>query len=135
MDNFSAHYSAIEICPPPPIIKICWLPANSTSRFQPLDQGIIQNFKAYYKRQWLQFTLESYESNIDPYLTRNIRLAIWWILRSWKNEVTNTTICNCFRKSTLILAPISLPTPILPPGISELYTQVIQAGKIEDAIT
>jgi hypothetical protein len=53
MDNFSAHYTAIEISPPPPNIRICWLPANSTSRFQPLDQGIIQNFKAYYKRQWL----------------------------------------------------------------------------------
>ena len=76
MDNFSAHYTAIEISPPPPNIRICWLPANSTSRFQPLDQGIIQNFKAYYKRQWLQFALEAYESNIDPQKTINIRLVI-----------------------------------------------------------
>jgi hypothetical protein len=55
----------------------------------------------------------------------NIRLTIRWILRSWNNEVTNTTIYNCFRKSTLILALISLLTLILLPGISELYTQVI----------
>jgi hypothetical protein len=134
MDNFSAHYSAIEISSPPPNIRICWLPANSTSRFQPLDQGIIQNFKAYYKRQWLQFALESYESDINPQSRINIRLAIRWILRSWNNEVTNTTIYNCFRKSTLISTPISLPTPIIPTGISELYNQVIQAGKIQDTM-
>lgn len=47
MDNFSAHYSALELSPPPSNIRICWLPANSTSRFQPLDQGIIQSFKGY----------------------------------------------------------------------------------------
>jgi hypothetical protein len=134
MDNFSPHYSAIELSPPPSNIRICWLPANSTSRFQPLDQGIIQNFKAYYKRQWLQFTLEQYESEIDPQSTINIRLAIRWILRSWNNEVTNTTIYNCFRKSTLISTPISLPTPLLPNGISELYKEVIRVGNIQDAM-
>jgi hypothetical protein len=41
MDNFSAHYSAIELSPPSNI-RICWLPTNSTSRFQPLDQGIFR---------------------------------------------------------------------------------------------
>jgi hypothetical protein len=76
MDNFSAHYSTIEISPLLSNIRIYWLPANSTSRFQPLDQGIIQNFKAFYKRQWLQFALEVYESNENLQLIINIRLAI-----------------------------------------------------------
>ncbi|RDW84504.1 hypothetical protein BP6252_02094 [Coleophoma cylindrospora] len=134
MDNFSAHYTALEISPPPPNIRICWLPANSTSRFQPLNQGIIQNFKALYKRQWLAFTLESYEANIDPQLGMNIRLAIRWILRSWNNEVTNTTIYNCFRRSTLVSTSLALSTPILPPGISELYNQVIKTGNIQDSM-
>lgn len=48
MDNFSAHYSAVELCPPPSNVRICWLPANSTSCFQRLNQGIIQNCKAHY---------------------------------------------------------------------------------------
>ena len=54
MDNFRAHYTAAEQHPPPPNIRICWLPANSTSCFQLLDQGIIQNCKAHYHKFWLQ---------------------------------------------------------------------------------
>ena len=63
MDNFSAHYSGVELCPPPPNIRICWLPANSTSCFQPLDQGIIQSFKSQYRWQWLSFMLECFNNN------------------------------------------------------------------------
>jgi hypothetical protein len=134
MDNFSAHYSAIEICPPPPNIRVCWLPANSTSRYQPLNQGIIQNLKAYYRRHWLQFTLQSIEEGNSVNSGMNIRLAIRWIIRSWHNQVSNTTIYNCFRKSTLVSSPITLPTPIIPAGLSELYTEVVRAGNIQDAM-
>ena len=64
----------------------------------------------------------------------NLHLAIRWILRSWNNEVTNTTVYNCFRKSALVSSPISLPTPIIPPGVVELYDKVIKAGNIQDAM-
>jgi hypothetical protein len=134
MDNFSAHYTAIELCPPPPNIRICWLPANSTSRFQPLDQGIIQNCKAYYRRHWLQYILQSFDVKTNPQLSMTLHLAIRWLLRSWNNEVTNTTIYNCFQKSTLLSSPISLPTPIIPLGITELYQRVTEAGHIHDAM-
>jgi len=46
----------------------------------------------------------------------------------------NIIIYNCFRKLTLILVPISLPIPILPTGISELYNQVVYAGGIQDVM-
>jgi hypothetical protein len=134
MDNFSAHYTAVELHPPPSNIKICWLPANSTSRYQPLDQGIIQNCKAFYRRHWLRFVLQAIKEGTDPQSTVNIRLAIRWILRSWNNEVTNTTIYNCFRKSTLISQPITLPTPILPTGLSQLFNEVVSVGNIRDSM-
>src|SRR5438045_7495871 len=80
MDNFSAHYTAVKLCPPPSNVRICWLPANSTSHFQPLDQGIIQNCKAHYRQHWLQYILDSYDSNRDPHSTMNLHLAICCIL-------------------------------------------------------
>ena len=66
MDNFPAHLSGLELAPPPPNIRICWLPKNSTSQYQPLDQGIIQNLKTYYRKQWLRYMLYYYENNQDP---------------------------------------------------------------------
>ena len=96
MDNFSAHLVGLELAPPPPNVRICWLPPNTTSRFQPLDQGIIQSFKCHYRRQWLQFMLTCFESEQDPLKHVNVYLAIRWSIRAWHNGVSTTTIYNCF---------------------------------------
>lgn len=134
MDNFSAHYTGLELAPPPSNIRICWLPANSTSRYQPLDQGIINSFKAHYRRQWLSYMLQAFEQDQDPLITMNIRLALRWVVRSWYYYITNTTIYNCFRKSTLIPQPITLPTPIEPVGLAQLYEDVVRTGRIHDSM-
>ena len=134
MDNFSAHNSALELFPPPPNVRIAWLPPNSTSRFQPLDQGIIQCFKAHYRRQWLSFMLDCFDSERDPLKSMDIHLAIRWSIRCWNDDVQNTTIYNCFRKSTLTTTPIDLPNPIDPPNLSELYSRVARAGNIQNAM-
>jgi hypothetical protein len=133
MDNFPAHIAAVESTPPPPNIRITWLPPNATSRFQALDQGIIAAMKAYYRRQWLQFMLECFENDCDPFKSMNIHLALRWLIRSWNQDVTNTTIFNCFRKSSILLRPQQLPThPI--PVVTDLYNRVQQAGQIHDAM-
>ncbi|CCU80327.1 centromere binding protein Cbh2/jerky [Blumeria hordei DH14] len=99
-----------------------------------LEQGIIQNCKVFYRQYWLRFVLQAIEEGTDPQSSFNIRLAIRWILRSWSNEVTNTTIHNCFRKLTLISEPIALPTTVLPTGLSELFNEVVRAGDIRDSM-
>ena len=53
MDNFSAHELAVENIEKAGGLqntKIIWLPNNSTSLHQPLDQGIIKNVKIYYHK-------------------------------------------------------------------------------------
>jgi hypothetical protein len=66
MDNFRAHVAAIELAPPPSNVRIEFLPKNSTSQYQPLDQGVIKNFKHYYRKLWLRFSINCYERKQDP---------------------------------------------------------------------
>ena len=54
MDNFSAHEAAIQTINSSMFqlqnTLIIWVPANSTSCYQPLDQGIIHTWKTYWRR-------------------------------------------------------------------------------------
>jgi hypothetical protein len=52
-DNFSGHELSVELLTAAQGLQntlFIWLPANSTSIFQPLDQGIIRTWKAYYQK-------------------------------------------------------------------------------------
>lgn len=54
LDNFSAHQSAVDqINSELKHITIIWLPPNSTTKYQPLDQGTIRAWKAIWKRSWV----------------------------------------------------------------------------------
>jgi hypothetical protein len=134
MDNFSAHVTGIEIHPPPSNIRIKWLPPNSTSRTQPLDQGVIQNFKVYYRRQQLLTMLSCFDKDEDPFKIITIRHAIRWALRAWNTDITNQTIRNCFLKSTLITTTQLASIPQCE-NIDTLFQDVIRAGKIRDAMS
>jgi DDE superfamily endonuclease len=102
LDNFSAHLAGIEEAPPPDNIRVIFLPANSTARFQPLDQGIIANFKVYYRKQWLDYCIEQALLNKDPIKTMNIRQCLIFAVEAWK-LVRETTIQNCYKKSSVLI--------------------------------
>ena len=55
MDNAGCHPH--ELTDQFSIIKIIWLPANTMSKLQPLDPGIIKNFKAHYRKLLLRYVL------------------------------------------------------------------------------
>lgn len=132
LDNFSAHAAALQLKPAPTNIRVMFLPANATSRFQALDQGIIQSFKAQYRKKWLKFMLEEWDAERDPLDTMNLLFSIRWALESWFHDVTNTTIYNCFQKSTIVQNPIQLPIAITPPDLQGLYYRVGRTGNIHD---
>ena len=85
-------------------IKIIFLSKNITSRLQPLDVGIIQNFKVKYRKRLVKYVL----ARINEYLSTtqiskdvNILIVIRWAQEAPK-EVTGTTIKNCFEKWEII---------------------------------
>ena len=134
LDNFSAHIQGVNITPPPANIKIQWLPANSTSVYQPLDQGIIMNLKTYYRKTWLHFIIERYEHQQDPTTLITLYDAVRWVLHAWRYNISNTTIYSCFRKSQVIQPQISLPTEPVP-DLTSLYQETQQAGHIKDMMS
>ena len=134
MDNFSAHTAAIELAPPPPNVRLESLPKNSTSKYQPMDQGIIQNFKNSYRRQWLQFCVAAYAKQEDPIKKVTLYNTLRWTAAAWRGNVTRTTICNCWAKSTILERSSAGEDPTPPQELSELLAEVqLLAGVGEDA--
>ena len=101
LDNFSVHLYTLEDAPPPPNIRVLFFPANATSIYQPLDQGIIQNLKHHYRRKWMLWMVNILDRNLDPQKKMSLNYTLHWITQTWCNKVLNETIQNCFDKSTI----------------------------------
>ena len=73
---------------------------NTTSRPQPLDAGIIRNFKLKYRKKLLKFVISRINDNVkatDIIQEVDVLKAISWIKSAW-GEVSEETIVNCFKK-------------------------------------
>ena len=82
-------------------IKETFLSPNTTSKVQPFDLGIIQNFKVYYRRLLLRYVLAKIDSctSASDVVKSDVDLltAIRWIPCAW-DQVKPGTISRCFRK-------------------------------------
>lgn len=81
-------------------IKLCFLPPNTTSHTQPLDQGIIQNFKMHYRTQVLRSIIANMTSSQSAGdLAKKISVldAIRWIDHSVKN-IKPDCVKKCFSR-------------------------------------
>ena len=73
-------------------------------RIQPLDAGIIQNFKVKYRKIIVKYVLariNEYSSATQIVKDIKILMAIRWTEEAWK-DVTGTAIKNCFEKWGII---------------------------------
>ena len=70
IDNYRAHNNLPNL----DCIKIVYLPPNTTSKSQPIDQGIINNFKVFYRKDVVYYILRSLEVKTNPDI--NLLLAM-----------------------------------------------------------
>ena len=85
-------------------IKVCFLPANTTSKLQPLDLGIIQNFEVHYRSLFLKYVLgkiEECNSASEVSKSINVLVAIRWVAMAWL-KVEEETVRKCFRKAGVL---------------------------------
>ena len=88
-------------------VKLLFLPPNCTSVLQPLDQGIIQNIKANYRKRLLRTVLHKMEETSSlKELIHSVTVldACHWVHASM-NEVKASTVSKCFAKCDICQVP------------------------------
>lgn len=104
IDNCSAHPSNCNFSN----INLQFLPPNTTSILQPLDMGIIKNFKVGYRALVVGYILSLLQNELTPSSSAHqisakidLRTAAQMIADSWRG-VTSRTIRNCFIHSGFV---------------------------------
>ena len=81
-------------------IKIIFLPQTHTSHIQPLDLGIIQNFRIHYRKLLLCFVLSKIDETNDTASqivnSASVLKAIRWVAE--EDSVKEEAIMKCFRE-------------------------------------
>jgi hypothetical protein len=139
LDNFSGHELGVEKVgglDSLQHVKIRWLPPNTTSHWQPLDQGIIASFKLHYRRQWVEYIVRMLNFDKDPNKTVTLLKAIQWTRIAWNDCVTDSTISRCYWKSTIIEKPAN--RTVIDEGMAEreaLRVQISALPGIQDPLS
>ena len=82
-------------------IKIIFVPPNTISKVQPLDLGIIRNFKMHYRKPFLRFVISKVdECNTASEVTKSVNVlqAIRWVAQAWK-AIKDETISGVLDES------------------------------------
>ncbi|CAG9563419.1 unnamed protein product [Danaus chrysippus] len=90
IDNCTAH----NIIPPLKAVNVKFFPPNTTSKLQPLDQGIIKKFKSFYRKEVVRKLITDMEQESASSI--NVLHAIRMTDKAWRS-VSMTTIANCFK--------------------------------------
>ena len=78
-------------------IELVFLPPNTTSKTQPMDQGVIRALKAFYRTNVVKRQIK-YIGACRTTSKINILEAMRMLVRSW-DALSVNTVKNCFRKA------------------------------------
>ena len=93
IDNCTVHPDVEQLNS----IELIFLPPNTTSHTQPMDQGIIRALKAKYRSLAVRKLIAALEKK-NPVPTISILSAMTMLEKAW-NAVSNKTFTNCFKKA------------------------------------
>lgn len=93
IDNCPAHPNVDNL----KAIQLVFLPPNTTSKTQPMDQGVIRALKAFYRTNVVRRQIKYVdEGKTTPKI--NILQAMRMLVKSW-DAISINTVKNCFRKA------------------------------------
>ena len=92
-DNCTAHPNTENL----KSVTLYFSPQNTTSCLQPMDQGVIRSLKCKYRTNFINKVISAID-NGKQMPSISILEAMKILVYSW-NEVSETTIINCFHKA------------------------------------
>lgn len=110
LDNCKSHDESLQDVHPN--VQVVFLPPNTTSLIQPLDQSVIATFKSYYLRRVIRSMVHkvNVHRNCENFIPEKVVKSFWknfsimdainFIDDSWK-EVQSTTITASWKKLLL----------------------------------
>eukprot|EP00794_Sanderia_malayensis_P001774 gene1774-biopygen1618 len=98
VDNCPAHPTIDSL----QAVELIFLPPNTTSKTQPMDQGVIRSLKAYYRTHVVKKYIASIDANKEIPRIHYLN-AMSYLAEAW-DRVTSDTIVNCFRKAGICTA-------------------------------
>lgn len=101
VDNCPAHPSISDL----KSITLIFLPPNTTSVLQPMDQGIIRALKSNFRKNLVLKIVASLDANVDTNAGKHPKItildAILMIYDAW-NKLTSAAIFNCFKHAGFV---------------------------------
>ena len=102
LDNAPSHPDASNISSSDGKITCSYLPPNTTSLIQPMDQGVLENIKSLYRREFLLKVVSEEENEpttvIDYMKGLTIKDAVLMSARCWDEVRSKDTIKRSWRK-------------------------------------
>ncbi|XP_044589588.1 jerky protein homolog-like [Cotesia glomerata] len=124
MDNAACHPPAEELNKLCESCTIIFLPPNTTSLMQPLEQGIIEKFKRRYRNDLIEkivFHEKNNAENNDYFKSFDLLEAFNLCVLAW-DEVTSSDIRNCWKNLIPLTADNSAETaPVTLPNNEAFY--------------
>jgi len=137
LDNAPVHPPDVEL----KNITMKFFPPNTTSKIQPLDQGLIKVFKTFYRKQLVQHLIAnaSLAHSVEEIVVSALD-AIWWIDIAWKS-ISETTIQNVFKAAGFTTTSCGLNAPATTTGtnagqhVGEEISSLVELDKALKHIT
>ncbi|KAH9633866.1 hypothetical protein HF086_013755 [Spodoptera exigua] len=108
VDNCPAHPNVTDL----KSITLAFLPPNTTSVLQPMDQGIIRSLKTNFRKNLVLKMINCLDANENNSSTKITVLdAILMVNDAW-NKMSQSTIHNCFKHAGFIESHDGLPIQI-----------------------
>lgn len=130
LDNCPAHPPAEQLVSGD--ITVHYLPKNTTSVIQPLDQGIIKNFKANYRKELMLKLVDSDKDVTATLKAMTVKDAIYLGGKAWSG-VTSTAVVRCWRRG--LGGAFELTPETNPQRAEEVQPEEIDFEGFEDTLT